>query len=101
MLGNKLVDTVNYDYTVPVTSAAWVEIKASLASDVRSIEVFDSCGQIIYLGYGPAGSEQTAMQILPGGNGKQDVLLNQGMRLALKAASTSATVGQCVINFYR
>lgn len=86
--------------TTPVTTAAYVEMIANLSVNCREIEVFDSSGQTINLAYGPAGSEVVACQIIPGGNGRIPVMLNKGMRIALKAISANCTVGECTINFY-
>lgn len=97
---SKCVATLRYNYTVPVTTAAWVEILAALDHDVREVEVFDSSGQTLQLGYGPSGSEVVGFQIVPGGNGRVEQLLNKGMRLALKAVSATASTGECTINFY-
>jgi hypothetical protein len=94
-------DRSRHNYTlVNVTDAAWVQIVVSLAADIVAMNVFDSSGQDMILGYGPAGSEVTKLQIPPGGfDSPQDCVLPAGMRLAIKAVSGTASVGINLINF--
>lgn len=100
--------TIRHNYvTTPMTAGTWYQIDAGLPQtvgspvDVRAVEIFDSSGQTLQLGYGPSGGEQVAMQIFPGGNDMTPVNLNRGMRLALKPISGDATVGECTINMFR
>lgn len=89
------------DYTsVPVTSGAYVQLIASTTSTANMIEIFDSSGQTIYLAVGGAGSEVIQMIITPGGNGQVPLAIPSGSRVAVKAFSTSATVGVLVLNLY-
>lgn len=97
----------SYDLTatppgVNVTTAAWTELSAALADDINALEVFDSSGSTLKIGYGPAGSEVDLCYIPPGGmDGRMDVLLNKGMRVAIKAVDANATVGSLVITGYK
>jgi hypothetical protein len=95
-----LVHSIRYDYAVPVTTAAYVEISSSLPKNCRFVEIFDSSGSTMELAYGPAGSEVKAINIIPGGNELRPLILNAGMRLSLKAISANATAGECTINFF-
>lgn len=96
----RLVQTLRNNYaSTAVTTASFVQILTACRTDVRMIEIFDSGGGEIVLGYGPAGAEQTAMVVPPGGtSGPTPIVLNAGMRLALKvmASSTPATVSSGV-----
>lgn len=90
---------------VTLTQTAYSAGHTSLREDVRCVEIFDSGGGEYVLGYGVAGGEQTAMRVFPGGtSGPTPLLLNKGMRLALKVAdsSTPATVssGVFIMNCY-
>ena len=101
MTANKKVFDIRNNYvTTPVTTAAIVQLSAAISHDVRAVEVFDSSGQAMELYYGPAGSEVSALKIIPGGNELRPLLLNKGMRLGVKAVSADATVGELTINFY-
>lgn len=100
--GTHPVYTKRLDYTgTNVTTGAWVTLDASLPSDVRAIEVMDSSGKQVMLGYGPAGFEKNALQIFPSQTAQRhQVHLDAGMRLALKAIDASATTGAVLINGY-
>lgn len=100
--GNKLVDQLTVDYVSdPIAiSDGKVLVKAALAANVRSVEVFDSSGSVMLLSYGAASDEKPALNIIPGGNELRPLLLNAGMPLYLSAVDADATAGKCVINFF-
>lgn len=89
-----------YSYTVPVTTAAWTELVASLGSPINRMEIFDSSGKLLMLGVGPEGEEGQLLNVYPGGNGMIDVKLPGGIRLSIKAIDADATTGFITINFY-
>ena len=104
----RLVQTIRLNYASDnVTTGSYVAITATafttgttLREDVRCAEIFDSGGGEMVLAYGASGGEQTAYRIVPGGTtGPISLLLNKGMRLALKVAdaSTPATVSSGVL----
>ena len=99
-LGAVPVYTLRYDYAVPVTTLATTELLASFPVRARAVEVFDSSGQTLAFQYGPSGSEQTLIDIIPGGNGRMPCIVNEGMRLSVKAVSATADAGELTINFY-
>ena len=95
---------VNYA-TTNVTTGAFTQISTAIRTDARAVSIFDSGGGEMILAYGSSGGEQTAMRVFPGGNsGPEPLLLNSGMRLAIKCAdsSTPATVssGVFIMNLY-
>lgn len=95
-------DTAATPPGVNVTTAAWTELSAALADDINGLEVFDSSGSIMKLGYGPAGSEVDLCNIAPGGNDdRMSVILNKGMRVAVRAVDANATGGFLVITGYK
>ena len=111
--GGRLIQTIRLNYgSQAVATGSYVTLTAtafttgtSLREDARSCEIFDSGGGEMLLAYGASGGEQTAMRVFPGGtSGPTPLLLNKGMRLALKVAdaSTPATVstGVFIMNLY-
>lgn len=89
------------DYGVtPVTSATWVQLIASTTADISELEIFDSSGQVLEIGVGPALSEVSKNYIIPGGNGRITVDIPAGSRVAIKAVTATANVGLSVINYY-
>jgi hypothetical protein len=93
------LETIRYDYTVAVTTGAWTELDAALDATTGWIELFDSSGQTMELGQGPAGSETRICLVPPGGFAvPRALLLPQGMRLSIRAVSADATSGELVIN---
>ena len=81
----------------------WVELSAELPYDARELEVFDSSGVTMQLGYGAAGAEVESMLIPPGGFKRQPALFNKHMRLCARAVGgdSSAAGSELIINFYR
>lgn len=96
------VQTLRNAYaSVNVNTSAWVELDASIDKDVTTMEIFDSSGETLKLSIGPAsGSEVDTIHIMPGGNGLISLMMNQGQRLAIRAVSANATVGELIINMY-
>jgi hypothetical protein len=85
-------------YTVtPVTTGAYVELVASLTATAQKVHIFDSSGQTLILGVGAAGAENPIFYIPPGGI---DISVNilATSRIAIKALSANATVGEIVLN---
>lgn len=92
------------DYSVNnVSSSAWFQLIASLPENVTTVEIYDSSGQVIEFGYGPAGSEDRAVFIFPGGNATPvGLILNKGMRIVIRAVTGSPiSTGILVINAYQ
>lgn len=87
--------------TTNVTTAAWVQLIASLNYDVTRVEIFDSSGQTLMLGLGASGSESNYFDITPGGNGMVDAKISKGSRISLRALSSTASSGEITINFYQ
>lgn len=97
------VFTVNIPYaTTTVTDAAYVEVVHSLAYDIKELDIFDSGGSIMKLGYGAAAAEQDLMIVPNGGLGQRPCLLNKGHRLAVKCYTGQAqpTTGNLIITGY-
>jgi hypothetical protein len=99
--GKSVVTTLRRDYaSASVTTGAWVQLVASLGSEVTELEIFDSSGQTLELGIGAAASETRLILVFPGGNGRVPVSIASGTRISLRAVSATADVGELDINFY-
>lgn len=83
-----------------VTTAAYVQLVASVVSTVKEIEIFDSSGESLVLALGASGSETNKVYVFPGGNGRIPMQITAGQRLSIKAISANATSGELLINFY-
>jgi hypothetical protein len=89
---------VRYDYTVNVTTSAYVQLVASTSAATNRLQIFDSSGQTLVLAVGGAGAEVDQLFIFPGGI-DIDYYVPAGSRVSIKAVSASATTGECSINF--
>lgn len=92
----------NHDFNgTPVTTAAWVQLIASMDKAISTVEIYNSSGSILELGLGSAGNEVSIpYYILP--NGSLILLpieIAFGQRLSAKAVNQDATVGELVLNF--
>lgn len=83
-----------------ITTAAYVQLVASLTNDCQEIEIFDSSGQALYLATGGSGSEVNQIIITPGGNGRVKLRIAAGTRISAKAITATANSGSLYINFY-
>jgi len=83
----------------PVTTGSYVELIASLASNCKELQIFDSSGQTLELAVGGSGSESRIIYIFPGGNGNTRVGIASGSRISIKAVSATANLGELLINF--
>jgi hypothetical protein len=89
------------DYTVtPVTTAAYTQLVASIATATKEIEIFDSSGQTLYLATGAPGSEVDQILIFPGGNGRVRLIIPLGSRVSIKSVSATASDGEIDVNWY-
>lgn len=86
-----------------VTTAAWVELVASMDDSVSAVEIFNSSGAILKLSTGTAGNEDSAeleYYVLPNGSFQiQPIELSKGGRLSAKAVGSDATNGDLILNF--
>lgn len=83
-----------------ITSSAYVQLDASLASGCKEIEIYNGTGQPLIFATGAAASESEKIYVFPGGNGRVPLAITAATRTALKAVSTSATTGEVYVNFY-
>jgi hypothetical protein len=71
-----------------------------MPAGTTAIEIFDSSGQTMTLAIGASGVETNLINIFPGGNGRIPLTIPAGARVAIKAVSATASVGELDINFY-
>lgn len=90
------------DYAVtPVTTGGYIELSAGLADDIKSIEIFDSSGELLTIALGGAGSEVDTLDVQPGGNDDvKGIDIPAGTRISIKALSANATVGFFSANLF-
>lgn len=102
LAGKAFVDKARHDHVTPVTTSAWTTLVASLADDVSQIEVFDSSGKLLKLGFGPAGQEAEGPFLFPGGNGPVPLSIPAGTRVAVRAVDANTAAGSYLaVNFYK
>jgi hypothetical protein len=90
----------NVNSSVNITTAAYVQLVASLGAAVHEIEIFDSSGSSFVLATGAAASEADQVYVFPGGNGRIPLTIAASTRVSVKAVSANATTGEFLINFY-
>lgn len=95
-----VLQTVNWNFAgTPVGIVAWVELSAALNGHTAWMEIFESSGNAMELGQGPAGSETRITLIPPGGFVvPQALVLPKSMRLSIRALTGTASTGQLLIN---
>lgn len=92
--GLDYIDDAYLDYSVTnVDITNWEEIIAATAAQIERLHIFDSSGRLLELGIGAAASESRILYIEPGGNGRVDLQIPAGSRLAIRAIDADATSG--------
>lgn len=96
-----LCDTPLVDATTINGSAgAFTQVVASLAADVKKIQIADTSGSFIGVYTGPASSEALKFIFGPGSDSTIDVNIPSGTRISLRSMEASApTSGSIVLNF--
>lgn len=99
--GHSFVDSARNDYTgTNISTAAFVQLVASLASAAKGFFLFDSSGQTLELAIGAAASESRILIIPPGGiDGFVPLAIPAGTRISAKAISADAVDGEIDITF--
>lgn len=91
---------------IPVTTAAWVQIVASLPYACTAMEIFNPSAATMKISKGAAGQETTGnnlipYSILPGGS---SILLPINLpslsRISLEAVDQTASSGYFILNFF-
>jgi hypothetical protein len=88
--------------TASITTGAYTEVVASLSANVKTLDIFNSTGEALYLATGAAGSESDKYIIPPGGPGIIPIRFKAGTRISVKAIDSNTTTGngeQLNINF--
>ncbi len=93
---------INLYASTNVTTSEWVEIKSATAAAIKSITLFDSCGQTLELGVGAEDAETRVLLIPPGGiDGQFNLSIAASSRLALKAVTGNCTSGAFVMTGFQ
>lgn len=82
-----------------ITTAAWVQLTATLDASCSGLEIENTSAKSIQIGVGASGSEVAFYAVAPGVN---TVLipheLKKGSRISAKAVTADATTGALIIN---
>jgi hypothetical protein len=83
-----------------VTSAAYVELDDGtlITKSINCFTIFMSNENSILLAKGLAGSEVDMITIPPGGVGETCLYIPQGVRVSMKATSTTLSTGELILN---
>lgn len=99
--GNSPAYTSFYDYALfPVLQGVWGNVIASSPVATTRVEIFDSSGQAIFLGYGASTFEVEQFVIIPGGNGSMSLATPSSTRISVKPITGAANSGFLVLNFF-
>lgn len=96
---NTQVPLVNDNSTTTITTAAYVQLSASLPGPASQIQASNTGTTPIRLATGGAGQEVDCAIIPVGATLTLPLSLKKGVRLAAKAVKTDNTTGYLVINF--
>lgn len=86
------------DHSINQIGASWFEIVSNTGTGaVVDIKIFDSSGEIIELGVGSAGNEQTILLIPPGGI-SASIHISENSRLAIRSyTGSTVSVGTMIL----
>lgn len=95
-----VIEAERIDYSVTnVTTLAWTELVAVTSADIEWMDMFDSSGETLEIGVGAAGLEVQIGYVIPGGN-RLNQLIPSGSRIAIRAVSADATIGEHTTNMF-
>lgn len=87
--------------SITVDTSDWTEVFASTGATVKFIEIFDSTGEIMLIGVGPASSETVLFRVIPGGGGYAPIQVDGATRISIRAETATPSAGsETVINFF-
>jgi hypothetical protein len=90
---------VRYSYAVPVTTLAYTEVVAAVASALKGLDIVDTSGQTMVVAFGALGAEVDQFYIIPGGqNFPIRKAIPAGTRITIKAVSATADEGEFTAN---
>lgn len=84
-----------------VGTTSWVALTKTNEDYANRLEIYDSGGKLMELGYGPSGSETSVAYIMPGGNGMIDIIVPKDTELSVRGVNGAATSGLLAINAYK
>lgn len=100
----KPVGTVRLDLVgTPVTTAAWIQVTASLPAPSSAVEIFNGSNSLLKLSTGAAGLEAASVvpyMLLPGTSTILPMELNRLSRISVIAVDRTANVESLVLNFF-
>ncbi len=94
---------IDYSGTT-VSTSAWTTLLATVGdTDSLALDVFDSSGQTMKIGYSLDGGTTfvTLTLVYPGGLGWRDIKAPKNSLIGIRGVSGSATSGQVIANFFR
>lgn len=107
LLARKPSVTQSVDLSLtPITTAAWLQILATLGKACTAVEIFNPSGSTIMISKGLAGQEIALdnlipYHILPGGSTiLLPINLKSTDRISVKAIDANATSGLFTLNFF-
>ena len=93
---------VFHDYSsANVGTTSWVALTKSNDDHANRLEIFDSSGQLMEIGYGAAGSETAVFYVMPGGNGVVDIIVPKETDIHVRGVDGAASAGILAINAFK
>jgi len=82
----------------PVTTGAYTELVASTAAEIKTLETFDTSGEVLVLATGVASNEVDVLYIFPSGSGPIALTIPGGTRLSVRSILANTASGHLFIN---
>jgi hypothetical protein len=91
-----------HDYAgTNVGTTSWVALTRTSEDHANRLEIFDSGGQLMEIGYGPSASETSVFYIMPGGNGVVDIIVPDGTSVSVRGVDGAASSGVLAVNAFK
>lgn len=92
------------DASTASITTAWQVVVSDASADSYAMEIFNSTGELLELGYGPGTASVTAHNyyIIPGGpDGRIGIRVDAGQNIFLRGVNITVATGIVAINFLR
>jgi len=84
-----------------VTTAAYIEVSSAISSTATRVSIYNGTDQSISLAVGAAGLEVIVANLGEGAaQYSEDILINEGERIAIKSNVADTTSGELCLNFW-
>lgn len=99
--GVQLIHPIRIDAaSTNITTAAWLEVVATLDDDIAFIQITNNAADDFKLGVGAAGVEDDYIYVSKSSSIEKEVNISKDLRLSARSIGANITTGTVIINLW-